>query len=83
MSNNVQQFPVECSDNSSTRAGGTLPSDSRLTLQSILDLAQQILNAPDSPDVPMWAAGIRGSAEELLSVMDQRDAEVYEWASGQ
>lgn len=91
MKHNAAPSARESLENSSTRAGETLPSGSRLTLEGIRSLAQEISdinkqhldNTVRCEMIGARAVEIIREVEGLIEQVKDREAAIYQWASGQ
>ena len=82
MKHNAAPSAPDSSENSSTMGDGMLPSGSRLTLEGIRSLAFKIAKATSgAPNED--AMEIVNECDKLIAQVIVREAQIYEWSSGQ
>lgn len=81
MANNENQSQADSSGNSSMSGDATLPSGSRLSLEAIRSLAVKIRDGQIAPSD--GAGEIIQEVDGLIRQVKEREALVYQWASGE
>lgn len=81
MANNEQHSQAGSSGNSSISGDATLPSGSRLSLEAIRSLAVKIRDGQIDPAA--GAGEIIQEADSLIRQVREREAHIYQWASGE